>query len=55
MDNELYVDLILQSLPPSFDSSIVNFKMHKMQTSLGELINMLDMGEQSTRPDEGTR
>ncbi|CAA0806714.1 Unknown protein, partial [Striga hermonthica] len=37
MDNELYVDLLLQSLPPSFDSFAVNFNMHNMETSLPEL------------------
>ncbi|KAK6149292.1 hypothetical protein DH2020_016817 [Rehmannia glutinosa] len=34
MDNELYVDLLLQSLPPLFDTFVVNFNMHSMKTSL---------------------
>ncbi|KAK6122767.1 hypothetical protein DH2020_043485 [Rehmannia glutinosa] len=34
MDNELYVDLSLQSPPPSFDTFVVNFNMHSMETSL---------------------
>ena len=30
MDNDLYVDLILQSLPDSFDQFFMNFNMHKL-------------------------
>ena len=38
MENELYTDLLLQSLPPSFDTFVVNFNMHNMETSLPERI-----------------
>ena len=41
MDNDLYVDLILQSLPPSFDQFIMNFNMSKETVSIHELVNML--------------
>ncbi|KAL0392951.1 UNVERIFIED_CONTAM: hypothetical protein Sradi_2517900 [Sesamum radiatum] len=36
-----YVDVILQSLPPSFDQFIINYNMHGLEKSLHELINML--------------
>ncbi|KAL0334064.1 UNVERIFIED_CONTAM: hypothetical protein Sangu_1562600, partial [Sesamum angustifolium] len=37
---ETYVDLILQSLPPSFEQFIVNYNMNGLKKSLHELINM---------------
>ncbi|KAL0445852.1 UNVERIFIED_CONTAM: hypothetical protein Slati_1713100 [Sesamum latifolium] len=36
-----YVDVILQSLPPSFDQFIINYNMNRFEKSLHELINML--------------
>ncbi|XP_052171617.1 uncharacterized protein LOC127787593 [Diospyros lotus] len=41
MDNALYKDLILQSLPDSFDYFVMNFNMYKLKTTLPELFNML--------------
>ncbi|KAK4391415.1 hypothetical protein Sango_1919300 [Sesamum angolense] len=38
---ETYVDVILQSLPPSFDQFIINYSMNRLENSLHELINML--------------
>ncbi|KAL0445114.1 UNVERIFIED_CONTAM: hypothetical protein Slati_2234100 [Sesamum latifolium] len=38
---ETYVDVILQSLPPSFDQFIINYNMNGLEKSLHELINML--------------
>ncbi|CAA0811079.1 Unknown protein, partial [Striga hermonthica] len=52
MDNELYVDLMLQSLPSSFDSFVVNFNMHNMETSLPELVNMLKTAESTIKKDK---
>ncbi|KAL0349814.1 UNVERIFIED_CONTAM: hypothetical protein Sradi_4130600 [Sesamum radiatum] len=38
---ETYVDVILQSLPPSHDQFIINYNMNGLEKSLHELINML--------------
>ena len=43
MENELYTDLLLKSLPLSFNTFVVNFNMHNMETSLVELVNILKM------------
>lgn len=45
MDNNLYVDLILQSLPESFSQFITNFLKSRIETSLPELLNMLSNAE----------
>ncbi|KAL0282418.1 UNVERIFIED_CONTAM: hypothetical protein Sradi_7262400 [Sesamum radiatum] len=37
---ETYVDVILQSLPPSFDQFIINYNMNGLEKSLHELVNM---------------
>ncbi|KAL0319685.1 UNVERIFIED_CONTAM: hypothetical protein Sradi_5230000 [Sesamum radiatum] len=41
LQKETYIDVILQSLPPSFDSFIVNYNMNGLDKDLHELINML--------------
>ena len=41
MDNELYIDLIFQSLSSTFSHFIMNINMHKMEVTLLELCNML--------------
>ncbi|KAI6674133.1 hypothetical protein NL676_002039 [Syzygium grande] len=54
MDNELAVDLILQSLPDSFSGFVQNFHMHKMEKTLAELHSMLVVYEKemhNTRPN----
>ncbi|KAK4382286.1 hypothetical protein Sango_2886900 [Sesamum angolense] len=38
---ETYVDVILQSLPPSYDQFIINYNMNGLEKSLHELIKML--------------
>ncbi|KAL0285749.1 UNVERIFIED_CONTAM: hypothetical protein Sangu_2765500 [Sesamum angustifolium] len=38
---EMYVNVIIQSLPPSYDQFIINFNMSGLEKSLHELINML--------------
>ncbi|KAK4380808.1 hypothetical protein Sango_2734100 [Sesamum angolense] len=37
---ETYVDVILQSLPPSYDQFIINYNMNGLEKSLHELIDM---------------
>ncbi|KAL0300498.1 UNVERIFIED_CONTAM: hypothetical protein Scaly_2567000 [Sesamum calycinum] len=41
LDNDTYIDVILLSLPPSYDPFIVNFNMNGLEKSINELINML--------------
>ncbi|KAL0289862.1 UNVERIFIED_CONTAM: hypothetical protein Scaly_2689300 [Sesamum calycinum] len=41
LETDTYIDVILQSLPPSFDSFIMNYKMNGLDKDLLELINML--------------
>ncbi|KAK4407825.1 Retrovirus-related Pol polyprotein from transposon TNT 1-94 [Sesamum angolense] len=41
LDNDTYVDVILQLLPPSYDPFIVNFNMNGLEKSINKLINML--------------
>ena len=45
MDAELSVDLILQSLPDSYASFVLNYQMNKITTTIPELINMLKAEE----------
>ncbi|GAV74561.1 zf-CCHC domain-containing protein/UBN2_2 domain-containing protein, partial [Cephalotus follicularis] len=40
MDHDLYVDIILTSLPKSFSQFLVNFHMNKIEVTLSELIAM---------------
>ncbi|KAL0291704.1 UNVERIFIED_CONTAM: Retrovirus-related Pol polyprotein from transposon TNT 1-94 [Sesamum calycinum] len=40
LDNDTYIDVILQSLPPSYDPFIVNFNMNMLEKSINELINI---------------
>ncbi|KAK4381759.1 Retrovirus-related Pol polyprotein from transposon TNT 1-94 [Sesamum angolense] len=41
LENDTYIDVILQSLPLSYDPLIVNFNMNGLEKSVNELINML--------------
>ncbi|KAL0295842.1 UNVERIFIED_CONTAM: hypothetical protein Sangu_3181800 [Sesamum angustifolium] len=41
LDNDTYIDMILLSLPPSYDPFIINFNMNGLEKSINELINML--------------
>ncbi|KAL0287855.1 UNVERIFIED_CONTAM: hypothetical protein Sradi_7115900 [Sesamum radiatum] len=38
---EMYVDVVLQSLPPSFDQFIINYNMNGLEKKIHVLINML--------------
>ncbi|KAL0329170.1 UNVERIFIED_CONTAM: hypothetical protein Sradi_4903700 [Sesamum radiatum] len=41
LDNDTYIDMILQSLPPPYNLFIINYKMNELEKSIHELINML--------------
>ncbi|KAK4382714.1 hypothetical protein Sango_2845300 [Sesamum angolense] len=41
LENDTYIDVILQSLPLSYNQFIVNFNMNELEKSINELINML--------------
>ncbi|KAL0298071.1 UNVERIFIED_CONTAM: hypothetical protein Scaly_0477700 [Sesamum calycinum] len=41
LEKEMHVDVILQSLPPSFGQFIINYNMNGLEKSLYQLINML--------------
>ncbi|KAL0405597.1 UNVERIFIED_CONTAM: hypothetical protein Slati_3873600 [Sesamum latifolium] len=48
LENDTYIDVILQSLPPSYDPFIVNYNMNGLEKSIHELINMLVQYEATT-------
>ncbi|KAL0448899.1 UNVERIFIED_CONTAM: hypothetical protein Slati_1446300 [Sesamum latifolium] len=52
LNNDTYIDVILQSLPPSYDPFIVNYNMNGLEKSIHELINMLVQYETTTRKSE---
>ncbi|KAL0345572.1 UNVERIFIED_CONTAM: hypothetical protein Sradi_4388500 [Sesamum radiatum] len=52
LDNDTYIDVILQSLPPSYDTFIVNYNMNGLEKSIHELINMLVQYEATTHKSE---
>ncbi|KAL0439790.1 UNVERIFIED_CONTAM: hypothetical protein Slati_2462000 [Sesamum latifolium] len=41
LDNDTYIDVILQPLPPSYDPFIINDNMNGLEKIIHELINML--------------
>ncbi|KAL0445199.1 UNVERIFIED_CONTAM: hypothetical protein Slati_2242600 [Sesamum latifolium] len=41
LNDDTYIDVILQSLPPSYDPFIINYNMNGLEKSIHELINML--------------
>ncbi|KAL0423364.1 UNVERIFIED_CONTAM: hypothetical protein Sradi_0871200 [Sesamum radiatum] len=47
-DNDTYIDVILQLLPPSYDPFIINYNMNGLEKSIHELINMLVQYEATT-------
>ncbi|KAL0386397.1 UNVERIFIED_CONTAM: hypothetical protein Slati_4558200 [Sesamum latifolium] len=47
-DNDTYIDMILQSLPPSYDPFIINYNMNGLEKSIHELIHMLVQYEATT-------
>ncbi|KAL0434383.1 UNVERIFIED_CONTAM: hypothetical protein Slati_2772600 [Sesamum latifolium] len=52
LDNDTYIDVILQSLPPFYDLFIVNYNMNGLEKSIHELINMLVQYEATTHKSE---
>ncbi|KAL0406057.1 UNVERIFIED_CONTAM: hypothetical protein Slati_3919600 [Sesamum latifolium] len=52
LNNDTYIDVILQSLPPSYDLFIVNYNMNGLEKSIHELINMLIQYEATTHKFE---
>ncbi|KAL0293458.1 UNVERIFIED_CONTAM: hypothetical protein Sradi_6936600 [Sesamum radiatum] len=41
LDNNTYIDVMLQSLPPSYDPFIINYNMNGLEKSINKLINVL--------------
>ncbi|KAL0448743.1 UNVERIFIED_CONTAM: hypothetical protein Slati_1430700 [Sesamum latifolium] len=54
LNNDTYIDVILQSLPPSYNPFIVNYNMNRLEKSIHELINMLVQYEAITHMSELT-
>ncbi|KAL0439616.1 UNVERIFIED_CONTAM: Retrovirus-related Pol polyprotein from transposon RE2 [Sesamum latifolium] len=52
LNNDTYIDVILQSLTPSYDPFIVNCNMNGHEKSIHELINMLVQYEATTHKSE---
>ncbi|KAL0455210.1 UNVERIFIED_CONTAM: hypothetical protein Slati_0860200 [Sesamum latifolium] len=52
LNNDTYINVILQSLPPSYDPLIVNYIMNGLEKSIHELINMLVQYEAMTHKSE---
>ncbi|WP_010521213.1 hypothetical protein, partial [Aquimarina agarivorans] len=49
LSQELATDVILQSLPPSFEPFILNYHMNNMDRTLAELHGMLKTAEESIK------
>ncbi|KAL0395116.1 UNVERIFIED_CONTAM: hypothetical protein Slati_4477800 [Sesamum latifolium] len=54
LDNDTYIDVILQSLPPSYDLFIINYNMNGLEKSILELISMLVQYEPTTHKSAPT-
>ncbi|KAL0411372.1 UNVERIFIED_CONTAM: hypothetical protein Slati_3726900 [Sesamum latifolium] len=52
LNNDMYIDVILQSLPPSYDPFIINYDMNGLEKSIHKLINMLVQYEAMTHKSE---
>ncbi|XP_073036755.1 uncharacterized protein [Primulina eburnea] len=50
--SELSTDILLLSLPSSFDGFVVNFNMNKLEATLEELVNMLTSYEATIKKDK---
>ncbi|KAL0401811.1 UNVERIFIED_CONTAM: hypothetical protein Slati_4211000 [Sesamum latifolium] len=48
LDNDTYIDVILQSLVSSYDPFIINYNMNELEKLIHELINMLFQYETAT-------
>jgi len=53
LDDDLAADVILQSLPASFEPFIMNYHMNGLKKSLTELHGMLKTAEASLRKTPG--
>ncbi|KAL0307281.1 UNVERIFIED_CONTAM: hypothetical protein Scaly_1160800 [Sesamum calycinum] len=49
LDNDTYIDVILQLLPPSYDLFVVNCNMNGLEKPIHKLINMLVKYEATTK------
>ena len=49
MDAQLSIDLILQSLPDSYASFVLNYQINKITTIILELINLLKTAEEAVK------
>ncbi|XP_077249252.1 uncharacterized protein LOC143888713 [Tasmannia lanceolata] len=45
LDAESQIDLILASLPQSVDTFVLNYNMNKLEVTLSEFLNMLQLAE----------
>ncbi|KAL0453970.1 UNVERIFIED_CONTAM: hypothetical protein Slati_1375100 [Sesamum latifolium] len=54
LDNDTYIDVILQSLPPSDDPFIINYNINGLEKIIHELINMLVQYETTTHKSAPT-
>ncbi|XP_073133292.1 uncharacterized protein [Henckelia pumila] len=52
LPHELLVDVLLLSLPNSFDGFVVNFSMNKIEATLEELVNMLTSFEATMKKEK---
>ena len=52
MDNDLYIDLIRQSLSNSFDQFVVDFNTSKLEVTINELVNMLVTAKFTMKKDK---
>ncbi len=53
MDFQLQTDLILQSLPESFENFVTNLHMTKQECTLAGLLNMLVIAQKNMRGNKG--
>ena len=49
IEQQLVVDIILQSLPEAYDGFIMNFNMHSMEKTVSELHRMLKTAEKNIK------
>ncbi|KAL2251537.1 UNVERIFIED_CONTAM: hypothetical protein Sindi_2276000 [Sesamum indicum] len=49
LNNNTYIDMILQLLPPFFESFIINSNMNGLEKTINELINMLEWARERGR------
>ena len=49
IEQQLVVDIILQSLPEAYDGFIMNFNMHSMEKTVSELHGMLKTAEKNIK------